>query len=348
MSNPDDYIVGWVCPVRTVFDAARRLLDEQHEAPKRVSHHDYNEYALGRIGTYNVVIAGCPNRRLHGRECPGYGKCSGREVARQMVLSFRNLRLGMMIGLGGGVPCNGDVRLGDVAVSTPGNDLSGVTEYDFYKSVYYQRLEWVGYLSKPPTYLLSALNGLEARFLGDLSLGQRIDRFLERDPNLQVKYRRPGSDSDRLYKAKVTRPFTHLLTCKQKNTPSLLVPENERHKRRDDQSPKVHYGPILTSEHLMDDASLRDKIAADKHEMVCFDTEMTGFDHHFPHIAIRGICDYSDLYGNDEWHDYAAMAAAVYTKELLLFVGPGQIAGQRKITEHISEQWLLGYKVTSY
>ena len=44
-----------------------------------------------------------------------------------------------------------------------------------------------------------------------------------------------------------------------------------------------------------------------------------------PYLTIRGICDYSDSLKNKEWQEYAALAAAAYTKELLLAM-PATIA----------------------
>lgn len=42
----------------------------------------------------------------------------------------------------------------------------------------------------------------------------------------------------------------------------------------------------------------------------------------FPCLVIRGISDYADTHKNDDWHPYAAAAAAVYAKEVLAVVPP--------------------------
>ena len=36
-----------------------------------------------------------------------------------MLISFKNIRFGVLVGVGGGVPTEEDVRLGDVVVSVP-------------------------------------------------------------------------------------------------------------------------------------------------------------------------------------------------------------------------------------
>ncbi|THW69484.1 hypothetical protein D6D18_10547 [Aureobasidium pullulans] len=42
----------------------------------------------------------------------------------------------------------------------------------------------------------------------------------------------------------------------------------------------------------------------------------------FPCLVIRGISDYADTHKNDDWHPYAAAAAAAYAKEVLAVVPP--------------------------
>jgi hypothetical protein len=43
-------------------------------------------------------------------------------------------------------------------------------------------------------------------------------------------------------------------------------------------------------------------------------------------LVIRGICDYSDSLKNDDWHNYAALAATVYVREVLLVMRPQTVA----------------------
>lgn len=65
-----------------------------------------------------------------------YGTASAAGVARDMLHSFPNIRIGLMVGIGGGAPTSKhDIRLGDVVVSKPENGLGGVFQYDFGKSI---------------------------------------------------------------------------------------------------------------------------------------------------------------------------------------------------------------------
>jgi nucleoside phosphorylase len=85
------------------------MLDEIH-ADLPTPPVDGNIYTLGKIGAHNVVISCCP---------PGsYGTTSAAIVAVHMISSFQSIRLGLMVGIGGGVPSmQTDIRLGDIVVS---------------------------------------------------------------------------------------------------------------------------------------------------------------------------------------------------------------------------------------
>ncbi|KAM5529339.1 WD domain-containing protein [Fusarium oxysporum f. sp. phaseoli] len=98
MSNPNDYTVGWICAITTEYVAAQEFLDEEHEGPEYMSPNDTNHYTLGKVGKHNVVIAVLPDNE--------YGKSSAASVARDMLHSFPNVRIGLMVGIAGGAPSN--------------------------------------------------------------------------------------------------------------------------------------------------------------------------------------------------------------------------------------------------
>ncbi|KAK3367661.1 hypothetical protein B0H63DRAFT_504525 [Podospora didyma] len=125
MSPLGKYTVGWICAVSTEYVAAQVLLDEKHKAPESVSDNDSNVYTLGKIGNHNVVVIAA----LPGGE---YGISSATGVAKDMLHTFPNIRVGLMVGIGGGAPsAKHDIRLGDVVVSSPYNGNGGVVQYDF-------------------------------------------------------------------------------------------------------------------------------------------------------------------------------------------------------------------------
>jgi nucleoside phosphorylase len=114
MSNPEDYTVGWICAIATEYVAAQAFLDEKHDRPACLPPHNKTDYTLGRVGKHDVVIAVLPMGE--------YGTSSAARVAEDMMHSFPNIRIGLMVGIGGGSPTQKhDIRLRDVVVSIPRN-----------------------------------------------------------------------------------------------------------------------------------------------------------------------------------------------------------------------------------
>jgi nucleoside phosphorylase len=95
-----DYTVGWICALpETELVAAGAMLDEEHPVLPAADPQDTNSYLLGRIGAHNVVIACLPAETT--------GKASAATVAKDMVRSFKAVRFGLMVGVGGGAPYYG-------------------------------------------------------------------------------------------------------------------------------------------------------------------------------------------------------------------------------------------------
>ena len=95
---------------------AKAMLDETHRnLPQSAT--DDNAYS-----GHNVVIACLPSGV--------YGTTSAATVGSKMRCTFPNIQyLGLMVGIGGEVPCHSvDIRLGDVVVSQPTGGSSGTME----------------------------------------------------------------------------------------------------------------------------------------------------------------------------------------------------------------------------
>ncbi|KAM0425178.1 hypothetical protein ACHAPT_009495 [Fusarium lateritium] len=328
MSNPNDYTVGWICALSTESIAAQAFLDETHERPKRVSPHDDNDYTLGKIWGHNVVIAVLPLGE--------YGISSATGVARDMLHSFPNVRIGLMVGIGGGAPSpKHDIRLGDIVVSATGTGKDGVFQYDFGKTIQDGEFQETGFLNQPPTILRTAVNGLMTQYkLDGHDLEKEINDVLKKRPRLQREYKRPDPSSDRLYRSEVTHP-TGEASCATVcgDDPSNLI--SRRKRKRDEDNPAIHHGLIASANRLMKDALLRDKFAKEK-DVLCFEMEAAGLMNQFPCLVIRGICDYSDSHKNKEWQGYAAMVAAAYARDLLRRITPGRVEAGEKIRDILS------------
>jgi nucleoside phosphorylase len=331
MSNPKDYTVGWICAIKTEYVAAQAFLDERHEGLEAVSPNDNNDYTLGKVGKHNVVIAVLPEGE--------YGTSSAASVARDMLYSFPNVRIGLMVGIGGGAPSQKhDIRLGDIVVSAPRDGKGGVFQYDFNQMIQDQSLRPTGFLNQPPTVLRTAVNGLKAQFESEgHRLEEAINSILEKKPRLRQKYKRPDQSSDRLYQTRVAHPLNGEASCAAVcgADPSNLILRPER--TENDDNPTIHYGLIASANQLMKDASVRDTLAAEK-GVLCFEMEAAGLMNHFPCLVIRGVCDYSDSHKNEEWQGYAAMAAAAYTKELVCRIVPNRVEAEKRIVDILSGQ----------
>ncbi|PNP74098.1 hypothetical protein FNYG_12562 [Fusarium nygamai] len=345
MSNPQKYTVGWICAVTTEFVAARAFFDEKHDQLETIADNDNNNYALGKIGKHNVVMAALPKSE--------YGTTSAATVARDMLRSFPNIRFGLMVGIGGGVPsAKHDIRLGDVVVSARSNGKGGVFQYDYGKAIQEHPFVTTGSLNQPPQLLLTALSALEAEYeLEGHQLSAHIDRSLEQWPRLRQKYfevnslifnkySRPPADSDRLYRPDVVHPDSSD-ECGDvcSDDPACLLYRKERGEQEDD--PAIHYGLVASANQLMKDALARDKLAASM-DVLCFEMEAAGLMNHFPCLVIRGICDYSDSHKNNEWQGFAAMMAAAYAKDLLRQIPPNKVEAEKPISEVLSSIESMG------
>ena len=297
-----DYTIGWICALPLESTAAMAMLDEVHETPLVQDRSDHNMYVLGRVGVHNVAIACLPAGRI--------GTSSAATVATQMMFSFKNIRFGLMVGIGGGVPSSKyDIRLGDVVVSKPCAGNGGVVQYDFGKTVNEGRfIQSAAPLNSPPTILLNAISNLEARHRMS---GNRLRYFLSTmKVPLQGDYRYQGSDNDELFEAE----YDHVDggTCEGCDRSGRLVVREVRKS----QDPCVHYGIIASANQVMKHGITRDRLRKE-FGMLCFEMEAAGLMNDFPCVVIRGICDYADSHKNKRWQDYAAVTAAAYAKELL-------------------------------
>lgn len=328
-----DYTVGWICAVATEYVAAQAFLDEKHARPEYTSRNDNNDYTLGKIGKHNVVIAVLPLGE--------YGTSSATGVAKDMLHSFPNVRIGLMVGIGGGAPGQDhDIRLGDVVVSAPSGGNGGVLQYDFGKTIEDQRFRTTGFLDQPPILLRTAVNGLRADYeMEGHQLEQAINKTLEAKPRLRKKYKRPDASADRLYRTGVTHPANNEGRCDEccGSDSSKLILRHERDEDEDD-NPAIHYGLIASANSLMKDAFIRDKLSAER-GVLCFEMEAAGLMNQFPCLVIRGICDYSDTHKNKEWQGYAAMVASAYAKDLLCRIPPNQVEAEKRIGEVLSGQF---------
>lgn len=339
MPGPSDYTVGWICALQVEYLAAQLCLDEEHDDVSiNASAADNNDYTMGKIGRHNVVMAVLPKGE--------YGTASAASVARDMLRTFPNIRIGLMVGIGGGVPTNHDIRLGDVVVSAAKDDSNGVFHYDFGKTIQGRSFVQTGVLNQPPPVLRTAVSGLETQYKRKgHQMQRRIDEILARErPMVRKEYRRPDLATDRLFKPELV----HDDIC-GKNDQCVYNEENLvfRHERNESEdNPAIHYGTIASGNRVIKDAIVRDKLAREK-DVLCFEMEAAGLMNHFPCLVIRGICDYSDSHKNKQWQGYAALTAGLYAKDLLSRISASRANAEPRIVELLASGKWLGAFPTS-
>ena len=306
-----DYTVGWICALPIEMAAAKAMLDEVH-ADLPAGPCDENTYILGRICLHNVVVTCLPTGII--------GPMPAATVATQMLSTFPSIRFTLMVGIGGGVPSQADIRLGDVVVAKPNSDHGGVVQYDYSKAIKECTIKRTSMLRKPPRVLLTALSKLQATHL---LTGPRIHSFLceieSKYPLLASTLRPQGQDS-LAHSNYRSRPSSTRIyrTC---NTPRPLSSSN-RHRERN--TPHIHYGLIASGNQVVKDSKIRDHLAKES-GILCFEMEAAGLLDTFPCLVIRGISDYADANKNDAWQGYAAATAAAYAKELMSVIPRQQV-----------------------
>jgi nucleoside phosphorylase len=298
--------VGWICALKLELDASLKMFDIIHE--RGFGHgSDHNLYILGRIGNFNVVLTCLPMGQ--------YGSITAAIVATRMMSKFPNIKIGLMVGIGGGLPNKlNDIRLGDVAVSKPGKLHGGVVQYEMGKFTT-EGFEATGYLSPPPERLLVAVNMMPPHGtpLGDLHCPV-------------VPY--PGEKHDRLYKSEYKHVGVEDNTACQHCDVQQLIERGAGN--RETVGPHVFYGTIASGNAVIKDAFARDKLIQ-RHSILCFEMEAAGLmNSSFPCLVIRGISDYADSHKNDG-QPHTPVTFCVQCQEILRTVWTSTFLRRSKI-----------------
>jgi nucleoside phosphorylase len=332
----NEYTVGWVCALPKEQTAATAMLDRRHADLSKPSR-DPNTYTLGSIGKHNIVIACLPKGKI--------GTSSAATVATQMVSTFQSIKVGLMVGIGGGIPPK--VRLGDVVVSTPVGRFPGVVQWDFGKAKQGGNFEQTGSLNSPPISLLGALTKLETEHeLTGSKIPEYLDILNEKWPRLAPKYLRSDSLEDVLFKA----DYSHISRSNTDYEVTVVTDDGEdegescrfcdRTKivKRRARDMRFHYGLIASGNQVIKDAAFRDTLNKDLGgHVLCVEMEAAGLMDNFPCIVIRGICDYSDSHKNKDWQEHAAAVAAAFAKELLEYVQPSDVDEERPVRDILGQ-----------
>lgn len=314
--HPDEYTVGWICALPIELQAAIAMLDSTHGPLETSPRHDNNHYHLGNIGRHKIAITCLPE----------YGLVNAATTAKSMQATFRRLRFGLMIGIGGGIPsADVDIRLGDIAVSLPSEQHGGVLQYDLGR-LEIEGFRRVGSLDRPPRLLLGAIPTLRATRGLSRQIFDEVANVFGEDDDDDEEWMYPGSTKDVLFRAE----HNHIgknPTCQACIGDGSEIVDREERKK---EWPKIHYGNIASGNTVMKDPKMRDRLGEEEH-VICFEMEAAGLMNDFPYLVVRGICDYADSHKNKKWQPYAAAVAAVYAKKLLQVITPGAMEDSEPI-----------------
>ncbi|EGX44901.1 hypothetical protein AOL_s00173g2 [Orbilia oligospora ATCC 24927] len=311
----DEYTIGWICALQEEFDVATAMFTEEHGLPQSLPKEDNNAYMLGQIGHHKVVMACLPVGRM--------GTNPAAVVADSMRRTFKSLRFGLLVGIGGGAPkpfVGKDVRLGDVVVSVPKGAYGGVVQYDFRKlEAGKNGFTHRGHLCSPPEKLLT-----------NQSWGELSDEYeypAVGDKLFQSDYIHDGS------KAVGSGSFA-TDDCAHCDEGKLITGR----KQRKDNIPVVHLGTIASGNFVIKDATVRDYIdECYDNTVLCFEMEAAGLMNTFPCPVVRGISDYADSHKNDGWRNRAIAAASVYAKALITIISPEDVVELPKVNKLMAE-----------
>ena len=311
------YTVGWICALPLEMALARAMLDEELARPL----HDTNVYTFGRIGNHNVVIACLPAGQT--------GTNSAANVTSQLRSSFPSIRMGLLVGIGGGAPSKKhDIRLGDVVVSQPSTSSGGVIQYDFGKTVQEGKFVQTGQLNSPPEVLLRGVAKLRAEHsLHGHKLSKYLSEAAEKHPQIRSDCAYQGREHDRLYDPHYDHPNDER-DCVNCDT-DRLVHRSERNQT----IPAVFYGSIASGNQVMRHGRTRERLV-ETLDVMCFEMEAAGLMNNFPCLVIRGICDYADSHKDKKWQRYAAAVAAAYAKELLYTIPAEQVRETAEVAKN--------------
>ncbi|KAL5044663.1 hypothetical protein BDW71DRAFT_96725 [Aspergillus fruticulosus] len=333
----NDFTIAIICALTLEADAVEAVFDETYD---RLGRHygkepgDANTYVNGRIGKHNVVLCYLPRK----------GKGSAASVASSLQVSYRNIRLALVVGICGGAPSIGgdQIYLGDVVIS------DSVLEYDYgkqYPGGFQRKADVKDMLGGPDRHLRTFLAALKAtRTL--TKFGNRVSECLTTLQHSQARWRHPGIADVLFEAAYLHRYYTTdssidcncAVTCASndicdtalhKNCDELGCDDTHVVRRREpatESAPLVYIGRVASADTVLKSGEHRDAIIQ-KEKVVGFEMEGAGVWHNVPCIIVKGVCDYADSHKNKLWQAYAAATGACAAKAFLEYWEPSHSEG---------------------
>jgi nucleoside phosphorylase len=257
---------------------------------------------------------------------------SGNTTTRLLGI-FQKVEHVLLVGCGGGVPNYTDgskhSRRGDIVVSWPGrpsstsNDQQEDQNEDFIYAHFeiqknFDNSQIISKSWLPASLdLYQVVNDIRKTYNPKLAKKYPWEVYLEEGisslRNSELDCRRPNED--KLF-----------FNVGDKNIIEVSHPEDENDRQRFGQ-PTVRFGKIGGGDKIVKDDNLR-HLVSEQYNIKCFDTDIDQVmesiegNRKDSFIVIRSIVDYSDGTTSKEWHPYAALSAAAFTKAIICALPP--------------------------
>jgi nucleoside phosphorylase len=239
---------------------------------------DPNQYTFGTLPS-----RGSSPHSVVSCVLPRDGNRATAAVTAHLLRTFPSVSCVIFCGIAGGVPglAADAVRLGDVIVAA-----DGAVDYDHTRTVN-GTVQIRRHLREPSGDLHRACLEFRAAHADQAAA---LEEEIRRVPD--PRFARPAATSDR-----------------------FAVPASV-------QISRVHWGWVGSADRHVSDAGFRDDLAA-RHGIKAVEMEAAGLavavsDLRVDWFVVRGVSDYADAIDrNYEWHEYAALAAAAFTRLLL-------------------------------
>lgn len=343
MSPPtsrDDFNMAIVCALPHEQDAVNLILEEDWDDLEETlgkAPGDENIYTLGRIGSFNVVVALLCNM----------GKAAAAGTAARLQSSFPRVKLTFLTGICGGVPGtieSDDLLLGDVVVG------STVVQYDLGRQTHNEfnmKRDVNASLGRGPKNARVLVTKLKTRKFRS-KVEDRAAELLTQVQEIQAKerrggrskYRYPGASTDVLFapqyfhkhrkgSCSICGQSLYAVcdralgqSCEEvgcdttQGVKRTRLDENQTSTAEEAQKPAIFVGNIGSADTVMKNGQMRDNIAA-QDGLLAFEMEGAGVFDETPCVVVKGVCDYADSHKNKKWQDFAAATAACVTRALL-------------------------------
>jgi nucleoside phosphorylase len=343
----DEFEIAIICALPVERDAVEALFDKNYETHgfsygKAVG--DRNAYTIGKLGNQHVVLA----------YMPGMGNFSAAAVAANIFSSFRGIKIGLIVGVCGGVPTTSDgteILLGDVIIST------SIIQVDFgqqYSNKFIRKNnidDTLGRANPEIRAFLGKLSGYTTRgrlrqktciFSTEICTKEGLHKSAYHGPEsdklfpsgYRHKHQSQGScavcnscrnEDDDVCKAALQSSCAELgcdegmqVRRKRLQNARASAPYGQQisNEVKEARMASIHFGRIASSNSVMKSGHHRDCIAAVE-KVIGFEMEGAGAWEYIPTVVIKGVCDYADSHKNKGWQQYAAATAAACTKAVL-------------------------------